>query len=167
MQSRYFERPRCSSHSIGEVQLSNDRDSRLYRPESITLGGPCNLQRLTVRSFNATRDLLETSVSAFTPRRKNEAQDRRGLQGQFLGLWLKQALGRVKAEGTDIARCTTSRLKDGFGIHGELLSKTYVTTTISDELQERPKDLVKERFTAPAPHRCCVVDITYVKTRAG
>ena len=73
----------------------------------------------------------------------------------------------LKAEGTDIARCTTSRLKDGFGVHGEPLSKTSVTTTISDELQERPKDLVKDRFTAPAPHRCCVVDITYVKTRAG
>lgn len=71
------------------------------------------------------------------------------------------------AEGTDIARCTTSRLMDGFGIHGEPLSKTSVTTTISDELQERPKDLVNRAFTAPAPNRLWVADITYVKTRAG
>ena len=28
------------------------------------MGGPCNLQRLAVRSFNATRDLLETSVAS-------------------------------------------------------------------------------------------------------
>ncbi len=38
------------------------------------------------------------------------------------------------------------------GICGVLRGKTYVTTTISNELQERPKDLVKRAFTAPAPN---------------
>ena len=53
------------------------------------------------------------------------------------------------------------------GICGVRRGKTYVTTTISNELQERPKDLVKRAFTAPAPNRLWVADITYVKTRAG
>ena len=53
------------------------------------------------------------------------------------------------------------------GICGVRRGKTYVTTTISDELQERPKALVKRVFTASAPNRLWVSDITYVKTRVG
>ncbi len=45
------------------------------------------------------------------------------------------------------------------GICGVRRGKTYVRTTISNELQERPKDLVKRAFTAPAPNRLWVADI--------
>ena len=45
------------------------------------------------------------------------------------------------------------------GICGVRRGKTYVTTTISNELQERPKDLVKRALRAPAPNRLWVADI--------
>ena len=80
---------------------------------------------------------------------------------------LRKLWAGLKREGIDIARCTTSRLMADLGICGVRRGKTYVTTTISDELQERPKDLVKRVFTASAPNRLWVSDITYVKTRVG
>ena len=80
---------------------------------------------------------------------------------------LRKLWAELKREGIDIARCRTSRLMGDLGIRGVRRGKTYVTTTISNELQERPKDLVKRAFTAPAPNRLWVADITYVKTRAG
>ena len=38
------------------------------------------------------------------------------------------------------------------GICGVRRGKTYVPTTISNELKERPKDLVKRALRAPAPN---------------
>ena len=73
----------------------------------------------------------------------------------------------LKQEGIDIARCTTERLMRELNISGVRRGKTYVVTTISDELQERPRDLVKREFVASAPNRLWCADITYVKTAVG
>ncbi len=43
-------------------------------------------------------------------------------------------------------------------IRGVRRGKTYVTTTISDELRERPKDLVKRVFAVTSPNRLWVAD---------
>jgi hypothetical protein len=40
-------------------------------------------------------------------------------------------------------------------------------TTIADELLARPADLVDRHFSAPAPNRLWVADLTYVKTHSG
>ena len=40
-------------------------------------------------------------------------------------------------------------------------------TTITDDGVERPTDLVERNFTAPAPNRLWLADLTYVKTHAG
>jgi putative transposase len=40
-------------------------------------------------------------------------------------------------------------------------------TTIPDQADQRPADLVKRDFTAPAPNRLWVADLTYVATWAG
>ena len=40
-------------------------------------------------------------------------------------------------------------------------------TTIGDDALERPADLVERNFTAPAPNRLWVADLTYVKTHSG
>jgi putative transposase len=49
------------------------------------------------------------------------------------------------------------------GLQGVKRSKR-VFTTKSDPAGMKPKDLVQRRFTAPAPCRLWVVDITYVRT---
>ena len=40
-------------------------------------------------------------------------------------------------------------------------------TTVADPAAERPRDLVERRFSAPAPNRLWVADITYVRTWSG
>ncbi|PRC50873.1 IS3 family transposase, partial [Mycobacterium sp. ITM-2017-0098] len=44
---------------------------------------------------------------------------------------------------------------------------TPVFTTIADPAAARPADLVQRQFTAAAPNRLWVADITYVRTWAG
>ena len=53
------------------------------------------------------------------------------------------------------------------GISGARRGKTYVVTTIANELAERPKDLVNRRFISNGPNQLWVADITYVKTKIG
>jgi putative transposase len=66
-----------------------------------------------------------------------------------------------------VARCTVERLMHELGIQGARRGKTFVVTTVADELAKRPKDFVKRKFSANAPNCLWVADITYVKTLAG
>lgn len=43
----------------------------------------------------------------------------------------------------------------------------FKSTTITDENQHRPSDLVDRQFVASAPNRLWVADLTYVKTHTG
>jgi putative transposase len=43
----------------------------------------------------------------------------------------------------------------------------FVRTTTGDETLDRPADLVEREFSAPAPNRLWVADLTYVKTHSG
>lgn len=45
--------------------------------------------------------------------------------------------------------------------------KTGARTTVPDDLAERPTDLVDRKFTAAAPNRIWVADLTYVRTQTG
>jgi putative transposase len=74
---------------------------------------------------------------------------------------------QLKREGTTVARCTVERLMRGLGLRGVTRGKTSVRTTIGDEANSRPLDLVARQFRAPAPNRLWVADLTYVKTHSG
>jgi putative transposase len=76
-------------------------------------------------------------------------------------VWL--ALNR---QGTPVARCTVARLMRELGLHGARRGKK-VRTTIADPAATRPGDLVRRRFSPPAPDRLRVADYTYVPTWAG
>lgn len=73
---------------------------------------------------------------------------------------------QLNREGTRVARCTVERLMRQLGIQGIRRGRRW-KTTIPDELQARPSDLVDRDFTAPAPNRLWVADLTYVKTHSG
>lgn len=70
-------------------------------------------------------------------------------------------------QDVQVARCTVERLMRDLDIHGARRGKSFVVTTQADELAERPKDFVQRKFSASAPNRLWVGDITYVKTEAG
>lgn len=68
--------------------------------------------------------------------------------------------------GIDIGRDQTGRLMRVAGIEGAIRTKR-VRTTRSDPTSARHPDLVKREFTATAPNRLWVTDLTFVPTWAG
>ena len=74
---------------------------------------------------------------------------------------------QLNREGTRVARCTVERLMGDLGLSGVRRGKAYKVTTRSDDRQHRPADLVVRDFTAEAPNRLWVADLTYVKTHVG
>jgi putative transposase len=73
---------------------------------------------------------------------------------------------QLNREGMPVARCTVERLMRTAGLHGVIRGRTWKTTT-PDATTPLPADLVDRRFTAPAPDRLWVADLTYVRTWSG
>ena len=73
----------------------------------------------------------------------------------------------LRREGCDIARCTVERLMRDMGIAGATRGRSFKVTTVSDEDDDRPSDLVGRDFTATGPNQLWVADITYVSTWRG
>ena len=74
---------------------------------------------------------------------------------------------QLNREGITIARCTVRRLMHDLGISGVTRGRAWKRTTIPDERAVRPADRVERDFTATAPNRLWVADLTYVKTHVG
>lgn len=55
---------------------------------------------------------------------------------------------QINREGTPVVRCTVERLMRQLGIQGVRRGRQW-KTTIPDELQARPNDLVDRDFSAP------------------
>jgi transposase InsO family protein len=72
----------------------------------------------------------------------------------------------LRRRGAQVARCTVERIMREHGLAGvQRGKKTF--TTIPDPGAARPADLVKRDFTATAPNRLWLADITYVPTWQG
>ena len=69
-------------------------------------------------------------------------------------------------DGRPVARCTVQRLMRAAGLRGVSRSRGPRTTIAGSGPDRRP-DLVERRFTADAPDRLWVADITYCRTFAG
>ncbi|GAA3821212.1 hypothetical protein GCM10022226_46860 [Sphaerisporangium flaviroseum] len=68
--------------------------------------------------------------------------------------------------GRPVARCTVARLMKAAGLKG--VSRAAVPrTTRPSKAAETRQDLVKRAFTATAPNRLWVADITYIRTFTG
>ncbi len=73
---------------------------------------------------------------------------------------------QLNREGIRVARCTVERLMRQLGLSGAVRGKVK-RTTVADDSAERPTDLVDRDFTAVAPNRLWVADLTYVRTWSG
>jgi putative transposase len=73
----------------------------------------------------------------------------------------------MKREGHQVARCTVERLMRDLHLSGARRGKAFKRTTIANEAQHRPTDLVNRQFVADRPNRLWVADLTYVKTFTG
>ena len=74
---------------------------------------------------------------------------------------------QLHRDGIGVARCTVERLMRQLGLKGVVRGKAKRTTTSAEPTGPRPADLVERRFTAPAPNRLWVADLTYVRTWSG
>jgi putative transposase len=73
---------------------------------------------------------------------------------------------QLNREGTRVGRDRIARLMDELDLEGIVRGKRQ-RTTVPDELSPRPADLVERNFSAAAPNRLWVADLTYVSTWAG
>ena len=73
---------------------------------------------------------------------------------------------QLNREGVRVARCTVARLMRELGLRGVIRGKPKFTTVAGDAA-DRPRDLVDRRFSAGAPNRLWVADLTYVRTWTG
>jgi transposase InsO family protein len=73
---------------------------------------------------------------------------------------------QLRKHGVAVARCTVERLMRAEGLRGVVRGKK-VFTTQTDEATPRPDDLVERNFSAVAPNRLWVADLTYVRTWSG
>jgi len=93
----------------------------------------------------------------------------RGDQYRACGLGRHYGAPRVHAElvakGIHVGRKRVARLMRQAGVAG-VSRRRFVVTTVKDGSRQAP-DLVDRNFTAEAPDRLWVADITYVPTWAG
>jgi putative transposase len=73
---------------------------------------------------------------------------------------------QLNREGHQVGRDRVARLMGEMDLEGTVRGKRRRTTS-PDELSQRPADLVERNFSAAAPNRLWVADLTYVSTWAG
>jgi putative transposase len=87
-------------------------------------------------------------------------------QDNYCVYGVRKLWNTARRAGHDIGRDQTGRLMHAAGIEGATRTKR-VKTTRPDPMSARHPDLVKREFTAPAPNRLWVTDLTFVPTWAG
>ena len=108
---------------------------------------------------------------------RRDVRDER-LKEQIKRVWEDRKKGRrvygarkvwlqLRREGIEVARCTVERLMRDLGLAGAAARGKKPRTTVPDAGGPRPADLLARDFTAPAPNRRWVADITYVDTFSG
>ena len=110
------------------------------------------------------------SVLQFAPRTYYAAKARplsaRALRDAFGVYGVDKVWAQLNREGVRVARCTVAWLMRDLGLRGVVRGKPKYTTVAGDAA-ERPRDLVDRNFTASAPNRLWVADLTYVRTWSG
>lgn len=128
--------------------------------------------------------VLEFPPSTYYAAKKREQEPSRRtlrdewLKKQILRVWNDRKKGRrlygarkvwlqLRREGIQAARCTVERLMRELGLEGARGRRRKPRTTVPAPPGQQPADLVGRDFTAPAPNRRWVADITYTDTASG
>ncbi|MFC4016206.1 IS3 family transposase [Nonomuraea purpurea] len=124
--------------------------------------------------------VLELSPSTYWAAKKRESEPSaravrdEALKKEIMRVWegpgrkvygARKVWVQLNREGIIVARCTVERLMRELGIAGVSAKRKRPRTTLPGA--ERPSDLLERDFTADAPNRRWVADITYVDTAAG
>jgi putative transposase len=125
----------------------------------------CRVLKVPTSSYYAARS------RPLSTRRRRDAQlkveIRRVFDDNYQVYGARKVWRQLQREGIDVARCTVERLMGELGLQGVIRGKAKRTTTPAEPAALRPADLVERRFTAPAPNRLWVADLTYLRTWSG
>ncbi len=89
------------------------------------------------------------------------------VHGDNFGVYgVEKVWRQLTREGVQVGRDRVARLMHDLGLAGAVRGKKARTTMPAD-VAARPADLVDRSFTAPAPNRLWVADLTYVSTWSG
>jgi putative transposase len=94
-------------------------------------------------------------------------EDIRRVHREHFGVYgARKAWRQLRREGIEVGRDRVARLMRSLGLVGATRTKR-VRTTRPAVVEQRPADLVERIFSAAAPDRLWVADLTYVWTRSG
>jgi putative transposase len=130
----------------------------------------CAVVEFPVSTYYAVKKRAQET----TARQRRDEQ----LKKEIMRVWGDRNIGRklygarkvwrrLQNEGIGVARCTVERLMQDMGIGGAKARRKKPRTTVPGPAAQRPADLLERDFTADAPGRRWVADITYVDTAAG
>ncbi len=92
---------------------------------------------------------------------------RRVFEDNFGVYGVRKVWRQLRREGHQAPRCQVARLMRQLGLSGAVRGKTTRTTFPATTVDAGPDDLVERRFSASAPNRLWVADLTYVATWSG
>jgi putative transposase len=87
-------------------------------------------------------------------------------QSNFGVYGVRKVWRQMQREEVPVGRDRVARLMADLGLAGATRGTTK-RTTIPAQVEQRPADLVERQFSAPAPNRLWVADLTYVATWSG
>jgi transposase InsO family protein len=130
----------------------------------------CRVLRAAIDGFLTSRGYRAARTRPPSDREIRDEQliaDLRTVHQQNYSVYgVKKMHQAMTRRGWRVGREQTRRLMCTAGLRGVQRGKP-VFTTISDPAAARPDDLVNRQFTAAAPNRLWVADITFVRTWPG
>lgn len=130
----------------------------------------CRVLRPAVRGFLTSRGYRAAKTRAPSARQLRDellAPEVARLHAENYGVHGRRKMhALLRRQGWVVGRDQTERLMRLAGVRGVKRSKR-VFTPKPDPALEKPRDLVQRRFTADAPRRLWVSDVTYVVTWSG
>lgn len=87
-------------------------------------------------------------------------------QDNFQVYGVRKVWRQLTREGVCVARCTIERLMREMGLVGVVRGRA-VKTTVRDQAQPCPRDLINRNFQATQPNQLWLSDFTYVATWQG
>jgi putative transposase len=124
----------------------------------------CRVLQVAPSTYYAARGRPPAARALRDARLKVEIE--RVYKANFSVYGARKVWRQLSREGIAVGRDRVARLMRELGIAGVVRGKPK-RTTIPAEAEQRPADLVERDFTAPAPNRLWVADLTYVATWAG
>ncbi len=122
----------------------------------------------TLQVAPSTYYAVKTRQPSARSRRDGELKgDISGVHRENFGVYgVEKVWRQLIRQGITVGRDRVARLMRDLGLTGAVRGKQARTTHPSD-VMDRPADLVERAFSAPAPNRLWVADLTYVSTWSG